>query len=86
MLWLVETVGALLLNDTATVLELPAVAVTTPHIAKSEEQIVIDEEPLDDPVLKVSTEPFTLACMMLEFELLDISYTPFPPLMVIGRF
>ena len=70
--WLVEMIGALLLNDTATELALPAVAVTTPHTAKSEEQMVIDDEPLVAPVLSVSTDPLILACMILAFELLKI--------------
>ena len=86
VLWLVETVGAPLLKEIATELVLPAVAVTTPHSAKSEEQTVIEDEPLVEPVLKVSTEPLILACMTFAFELLKISYEPLPPLMVIGRF
>lgn len=69
---MVATVGAPLLNETATELALPAVAVTTPHIVTSDEQTVIDDDPLVDPVLSVSTEPLILACMMFEFELLDI--------------
>ena len=86
MLWLTETMGALLLKEIVTELVLPAVATTTPHMAISDEQTVIEEEPLDEPVLRVSTELLMLACIMLELELLVISYAPLPPLMVIGRF
>ena len=50
-----------MLKEIATEFALPATATTTPHIAISEEQTVIEEEPLDAPVLKVSTEPLILA-------------------------
>ena len=67
-----ETTGAFVLKVIVTELALPAVATTTPHTAKSEEQIVIEDEPLEEPVLKVNTELLMLACMTFEFELLEI--------------
>ena len=61
VLWFAEMVGAVVLNEMETLLESPAVAFTTPHIALSEEQTTMDVEPLVEPVVRFKIEPLMLA-------------------------